>query len=334
MMIMMVMVVDEWIMRLPVEIPPSYYGCAMRINYRLEVTVQGAGDGLTGLAGFREECPIRVLPAFCAQVTQGVPRPFRRYSLTMIDGIGGPAVAQCRPFTLSQSQPNQSSALIRCAEDWIKAGLPWPPTMEDILNHPLHPIASQMIRVKDEESPTQAARFNNLSLDSPGGATFKLQHKHNEVATVRISKSLLRLGEELTCIITFPQSSPSVLTPIQLVAHLEYTETLLPSGSPFIRKTTAQSKQIFRKVECECLRHSSLSFTLSLPSDANSTFYADLLESRWTLSLAIHCHAPDTINAANNNTKMLVTVMGDIPLIVLPSLAVNLSTIRFAAKVR
>lgn len=201
------------------------------------------------------------------------------------------------------------------------------PKIGDFRKFPRHPLKDRLPRA--DPPPSQAGMFNAIALDS-SSKVFALRSEDQLVAEVKLSKTLLRLGEEMICIITFPQDGLNVF---QLSASITATEIV---ADEFSRNAGSISfRKVYRRHEMACWMHQQLSFSLSLPSDANPTFYSSLLQHQWNIELSFLCGPKHDTGATLDSPSMsqLSTPTGDIknaiecvfPLWVLPSLAVQLA---------
>lgn len=302
---------------------PSYEGQAVRVEYRLLVGLQFKQS-----SDLTFERTIRILPNF--NTTTILPPLNEKLSIPFhyMDFCQPINYLDDRSYIRRISPDNCRSESIW---DRYKSGIV--PKLEDFKRFPKHPLKDRLISGADA-LPSQAGMFNAFALDS-SPVTFALCSDDTLIAQVKLSKAVLRLGEELTVLVSFP---PSKVDVFQFKASLVCTEII---AAEFIRphsNSLGKFQKVYRKHESSSWMHQTLSFSMSLPSDANPTIYSNLFESQWTLELVLACglkpvsksneshpssESPLLLSTPNQGLKNVVEC--SFPLKVIPSLAVLLA---------
>lgn len=290
----------EWILSIPVETIPAFQGQCAALKYRLVAEAQISVSDATGTrnALIAVEQDITILHPFMRQPpTRDVPPPFVRF----VFADGGQRAAdfmKLRAYS-RQMEPRPSVSEESVWRRYCVEGI-LPASVRDLEKYPLHPL-NDRVCVSDEPPPSVSDMFHVLALDSYA-CTFDLRLGNVVVAHVRINKKHFRIGEELVCIAHFPPSETAVF---QMKAQLVCTENIGPAFQ--LLPTRPRLEQVYRRYEAICWMHRQLSFSMSIPSEANPTLYSDLLELHWSLELSFLC-SPKTGEPQLADSAMLDSV--------------------------
>ncbi|PJF17523.1 putative intracellular protein transport protein (Sat1) [Paramicrosporidium saccamoebae] len=314
--------IDEWIMPLTREMIPSYESAAIIVKYSVLIGLQFANG--TDIVFERN---VRILPAFNSQKRldhEEIPLPFLYFNFEK------PLNYVCDNAYTRVMYPERGrtgSVWDRC---YIHGKLP---KLEDFKKYCRHPLNDRL--PVDEPPPSQASMFNVVALESQS-AIFTLKSGEDVVALVKLGKTTLRLGEELTCLIKFDSKNWSSF---QLAASLIFTETI---PEKYSRNGNVRiSRQIYRRHEQACWMSQEQSFSLSLPSDSNPTMYSNLFTSAWSIDFSLVCHQTNNDRSENASPSPFLSEITpggpdnlllefSVPILVVPSLAVLLSLSRIA----
>lgn len=205
--------------------------------------------------------------------------------------------------------------------------------MSDFLRYPRHPL-SRPAEGTDDLSDDQL--YQTMANSAPPVSFLLESPSIGHVATIRLARDVLRLGEEITCAVTFNDGErPGAIDVFQVLAEITCTETL----SLYRSETRSQSKQsvepspplkhrhLVLRHEEMCWLHHNISFSLSLPAGAAAyppSISTDLGTVEWAFEMILIC-APHP----RGSPQLAVTPVGPdkniiqcrLPLRVLPNLA-------------
>lgn len=208
------------------------------------------------------------------------------------------------------------------------------PTMSDFIHYPRHPLSGPA-RSPDDFSDDQL--YQAMAGSAPPVSFLLESPSTGHVATIRLARNVLRIGEEVMCTVTFADSErPSAVDVFQVLAEITCTEIISSNGSEI---EEAQPKQLdesspslrhrhlILRHEEMCWLHQHLSFSLSLPAGAAAyppSLSTDLGSVEWAFEMILIC-APHP----HGSPQLTVTPVGPdkniiqcrVPLRILPNLA-------------
>lgn len=216
------------------------------------------------------------------------------------------------------------------------------PTTADFVRYPRPPpsCSTDGLGMGDEaEEGLSDDQLHQAVSSSASPVSFVLESSSaGHVATIRLARDVLRMGEELTCAVSFTaQGRPSTVEVFQVLAEITCTEVLAPSPSDIPSSSsppaessaspTPRQRHVVGRHEEMCWLHRSVSFSLSLPT--GPTMYppsmsTDVGTVEWAFEMILVC-APHP----HDSPQLTVTPVGPdkniihcrLPLKVVPSLA-------------
>ena len=201
------------------------------------------------------------------------------------------------------------------------------PTLEDFQRFPRRSLDVYDEIVREVPSNDQLYR---AMVDDSAPVVFLLEASVGYVATIRLARTTLRIGEEINCSVFLDRESSrqgdgDSIKLFQLLSEITCTQSIV---DPETGDILFRHRQLVMRHEEACWLHRVVSFSLSLPSDLFtcplSLCLEDLGALEWAFEVILLC-APHTHDSPQLSVTPVESdknvVQCRIPLTIVPSLA-------------